>query len=229
MKSTISTRIAGIRQQISTFCQQSGRDPQGVELMAVTKTRPAEAINQAAVEGITVVGENRVQEAEGKRKEVTSSLRWELIGHLQRNKVKTAVDLFDRIQSIDSLRLAKAVDRQVREQGRAPFPVLLQFNTGEDPKKYGFSPDEAVRVFEDLVALEGLRIEGLMTIAPFTGDESVRRRTFARLRELRDGLEAPFGLKLPTLSMGMTDDMREAILEGSTQVRVGTAIFGPRS
>ncbi len=197
----------------------------------MTKNHPAEAVALAAAAGFGAVGENRVQEAAAKQTECVAGgvqLRWELIGHLQSNKAKLAARAFDRIQSVESTKLLDLLDREAAAAGRV-LPVLLQINAGDDPAKFGAEPAEAPALLEHALGKNALRIEGLMTIAPLSADPDVARRTFANLRAIRDGLVARFGVALPELSMGMSGDLAAAIAEGSTMIRVGTALFGERT
>jgi pyridoxal phosphate enzyme (YggS family) len=174
------------------------------------------------------VGENRVQEAVEKRAAMAASaLRWELIGHLQSNKAKLAVLHFERIQSVDSEKLLTALDRAAANLGKK-LPVLLQINAGNDPAKFGAEPADAPRLLEHALTLPHLQVDGLMTIAPLSSDPAVARRTFANLRRIRDDLATRFGVPLRELSMGMSGDLDHAIAEGSTLVRVGSALYGPR-
>jgi len=198
-----------------------------VRLLAVTKTHPAAAAEYAARYGLRAVGENRVQEGMEKRAQCTAPLAWELIGHLQSNKAKLAVAHFDRVQSVDSEKLLRVLAQAAEAQSKT-LPVLLQINAGNDPAKFGAEPTDAPRLLELALTLPALRVEGLMTIAPLSEDRDVARRTFANLRTIRDALSAQFGVALPELSMGMSGDLAEAIAEGSTLVRVGTALFGQR-
>ncbi len=224
---TFSHRADALLARIATACATVGRDPAGVTLLPVTKTHPAAAAEYAARRGFAAVGENRVQEAVEKRSQAPAGLRWELIGHLQSNKAKLAATHFDRIQSVDSEKLLAVLNRAAGELGK-PLPVLLQINAGDDPAKFGADPADADRLLDAALALPHLRVDGLMTIAPLSDDPAVARRTFARLREIRDGLAARTGAHLRELSMGMTGDLEAAVLEGSTLVRVGTALYGPR-
>jgi len=173
------------------------------------------------------VGENRVQEAVEKRALVPGPLRWELIGHLQSNKARLAAANFECIQSVDREKLLLALDRAAGELGKK-LPILVQVNAGHDPAKFGVDPAEAPRLIETALAQRNLRVDGLMTVAPLSDDPAVARRTFAALRILRDELAARTGAPLRELSMGMTGDLEAAVAEGSTQVRVGTALYGPR-
>jgi pyridoxal phosphate enzyme (YggS family) len=224
-------RADRVRTEIATAATQAARDPSSIALLAVTKTHPASAADYAARYGLAAVGENRVQEAAAKRPLVTAPLRWELIGHLQSNKAKLAVQYFDRVQSVDSEKLAGQLDRAARDLGRT-LPVLLQINAGNDPAKFGADPDAAAQLLEFALAGKHLRVEGLMTIAPLGTNPSetaeLARRTFANLRSIRDRLATQFDLPLHELSMGMSGDLAIAIAEGSTLVRVGTALFGNR-
>jgi len=208
-------------------CIRAGRPAAEVRLLAVTKTHPAAAAEYAARYGLRAVGENRVQEGMEKRAQCTMPLAWELIGHLQSNKAKLAVAHFDRVQSVDSEKLLRVLAQAAEAQSKT-LPVLLQINAGNDPAKFGAEPADAPRLPELALALPTLRVEGLMTIAPLSEDRDVARRTFANLRTIRDTLSAQFGVALPELSMGMRGDLAEAIAEGSTLVRVGTALFGQR-
>lgn len=222
-----STRADAVRAQIASACRAAGRDPAGVELLAVTKTHPAEAVAYVARYGLHAVGENRVQEAAAKKPLSPPGLRWELIGHLQSNKARLAAEHFDRVQSVDSPKLATLLDRAAGERGR-PLAILLQINAGDDPAKFGAEPADAPRLLEAALACTHLQVEGLMTIAPLSDDPAVAARTFERLRTIRDDLAGRFGVPLRELSMGMSGDLEAAILAGSTQVRVGTALFGTR-
>jgi len=214
--------------RIDEICRTVGRPTSEVELLAVTKTHPVDAAEYAAQYGLKAVGENRVQEAIDKKVLSRSKLRWELIGHLQSNKAKLAVEHFDRVQSVDSHKLLNHLDRAADEKGQ-PLAILLQINAGRDPAKFGAEIEDAPRLIEAALICKSLRLEGLMTIAPLSDDPAVAQRTFATLRELRDKFATQFGTPLRELSMGMTSDLDAAIAAGSTQVRVGAALFGHRS
>lgn len=227
-------RADALRAQIAAACTAAGRDPATVELLAVTKTHPAGAVDHAARYGLRGVGENRVQEGVEKRAQIaasSASVRWELIGHLQSNKAKLAARHFHRVQSVDSAKLLTHLDRAAAETGKT-LPVLLQINAGDDPAKFGADLAAAPALLETALAQKNLRVDGLMTIAPLgaTPGETAAHaeRTFANLRTLRDDLAARFGSPLRELSMGMTGDLTIAIAAGSTMVRVGTALFGVR-
>jgi pyridoxal phosphate enzyme (YggS family) len=220
-------RVTALLRRIAELCRKAGRLPEDVTLLPVTKTHPAAAAEYVVRYGLKAVGENRVQEAVEKSALVSPSLRWELIGHLQSNKAKLAARHFARIQSVDGEKLLTALDRAAGELGR-PLPVLLQINAGQDPAKFGCEPADAPRLLEIALTKAHLTVDGLMTIAPLSDDPAVARRTFANLRRIRDDLAVRSGRPLRELSMGMSGDLAEAIAEGSTLVRVGTALFGER-
>lgn len=221
------SRADAIRAQIAAACVRAGRDPSTVELLAVTKTHPAEAADYAARYGLRAVGENRVQEAVEKQPLCTAKVNWELIGHLQSNKARLAAAHFDRVQSVDSEKLLNHLDQAAVALGKT-LPVLLQINAGRDPAKFGAEIEDAPRLLETALGKKNLRIDGFMTIAPLSDDPAVAERTFATLRTLRDDLAARFQTPLRELSMGMSGDLEAAVLAGSTQVRVGTALYGMR-
>ena len=220
-------RADAVRADIAAACVRAGRAPDEVGLLAVTKGHPAAAAEYAARYGLPAVGENRVQEGVDKRAQATAELRWELIGHLQSNKVKLAVTHFDRVQGVDSEKLLRLLDRAAAEVGKI-LPVLLEINAGRDPAKFGAELEDAPRLLDTALAQSHLKVEGLMTIAPLSDDTSVATRTFTTLRELRDRLAGETGALLPELSMGMSGDFAEAIAAGSTLVRIGTALYGER-
>ena len=224
---TFRLRADTLLARIAEQCRAAGRNPQEVTLLPVTKTHPAAAAEYAARYGLAAVGENRVQEAVDKQAQTTAAVRWELIGHLQSNKAKLAVTHFGRIQSVDSERLLNVLDRAAGELGRK-LPVLLQVNAGNDPAKFGAEPDDAPRLLDLALAKPHLQVDGLMTIAPLSDDPAVARRTFANLRAIRDQLAARTRAPLRELSMGMSGDVDAAIAEGSTLVRVGSALYGAR-
>lgn len=225
--SQFKENLADVNERMDRACSAAGRDVNTVRLLPVTKNHPIDAVDYAHRCGIESVGENRVQEASDKRDSYKGSIYWELIGHLQSNKAQLAVTIFDRIQSVDSLKLLRRLERFADEAGRV-LPILLQFNTGEDPNKYGFGVAEAASVLEAALGMGQLRVDGLMTIAPLDDDPDVAKAAFERLRDLRDGLSGQFGVPLSELSMGMTGDLESAIAAGSTQIRVGTALYGRR-
>lgn len=220
-------RITALEADIAAACQKCGRDPRAVELLPVTKTHPVEAVEFVARYGLNAVGENRIQEAIEKKAQTSAAMRWELIGHLQSNKAKLAAQHFDRVQSVDSEKLLNLLDRAAGEQGKT-LAILLQINAGNDPAKFGADLADAAALVESALGKPHLRVEGLMTIAPLSEDPEVAVRTFVTLRELRDSLAAKFQAPLAALSMGMSGDFAAAIAAGSTQIRVGSALFGPR-
>lgn len=205
--------------------------PHEITLIAISKTHPASIVRQAIELGATDIGENRVQEAEQKINEVgRTAARWHLVGHLQANKARRAVQLFDVIHSLDSLELARRLDRLCDEEGRENLPVLIQVDLGHEETKSGVSESELPALVEGLASLQRIELAGLMTLPPFFDDPEQARPFFRRLRELRDDLGARgvFGDRKGELSMGMTNDFAVAIEEGATMVRIGTAIFGTR-
>lgn len=228
------SHLEQVRNRIREACHRVGRSADDVQILPVTKNHPIDAVNYAIRAGLTAVGENRVQEAAQKKAAqkkalpVSADLRWELIGHLQTNKAKDAVELFDRIQSVDSIKLLNRLNH-FAEQSAKLLPILLQCNTGADPNKYGFKVDEMEAAIESALEAKHLKIDGLMTIAPLAEDPSIAKSAFDELRQLRDHLSANYKLPLAELSMGMTGDLEIAIAAGSTQIRVGTALYGARS
>ena len=225
--SKFEENLGRVQERIAEACSRAGRATEEIQLLPVTKNHPVNAVEYAARAGLTAVGENRVQEAAEKRVKVSKKTKFELIGHLQTNKAKIAVETFDRVQSIDSLKILKRLDRLSREAGKV-LSILLQCNSGEDPNKFGFAVDEMEQVLELALSLEHVRVEGLMTIAPLDDAPEVAQRAFGRLRQLRDRLEGQFSVALRELSMGMTGDLEYAIEAGSTQIRVGSALYGAR-
>ncbi|CAN5864606.1 YggS family pyridoxal phosphate-dependent enzyme [soil metagenome] len=217
-----------VRERIETARERAGRT-QRVTLVAVTKTHPAEVVRAARAAGIEDVGENRVQELERKVEEVgREGLRWHLIGHLQRNKVRAALPLFDLLHSLDSLRLAEKLSEEAVAAGRE-VRALVQVNTSGEESKYGFSADASLDALGEICELPGLRIEGLMTMAPFTEEEAILRATFAAARRLQEEAGRQIsGFQPLELSMGMSNDFEIAVEEGSTLVRLGTVLFGER-
>ena len=223
---------------IAAACRRAGRGRDTVELMAVTKTHPAATVAEAAVLGLTLFGENRVQEFAGKtaalkplRKRTEKPMRVHLIGHLQSNKAARAVELFDGIDSVDSLRLAEKLNEAAGRLGRR-LPVLIEVKLSAEESKAGLKPDsaEAAELLERLPDLENLQVQGLMTIAPLDVTEAETRACFRELRDWRERWAAAHPrLSLETLSMGMSEDFALAIEEGATRIRVGTALFGERA
>ncbi len=221
-----ATRLAAIHHAIADSAQKAGRDPDEIELLAVSKTQPVEAIQEAMRAGLTQFGENKVQEARGKIDMLGRGV-WHLIGHLQGNKAREAVRLFDSIDSVDRADLAHEIDHRAEALGKVQN-VLLQVNIAGESTKFGCAPDAARALAETINSLSRLSLRGLMTIAPYSPDPEKSRPDFAGLRNLRDKIQNETGLLLPILSMGMSGDFAVAIEEGSTCVRIGTALFGER-
>jgi pyridoxal phosphate enzyme (YggS family) len=224
----VSENLERVRSQIAHAARKSGRSSDDIELVAITKTHDAERVREAVDAGQQLFGESRVQEARAKIPELPSVLRWHFVGHLQKNKIRHALPLFELFHSVDSLALAEDVNRIAEEEGLPPR-VLLEVNVAGEGSKFGFAPGKLREQMESLLALPRLSIEGLMCIPPLAQEAEASRKHFADLRRLRDALEKEFNLKLPQLSMGMTNDFPVAVEEGATLVRVGTAIFGERS
>ena len=216
-----------IEKKIADTCTQYGRKETEVKVLAVTKSHPYQAVEYAERYGFKAIGENLVQEASDKKQKNNSPLRWEFIGHLQSNKAKLAVATFDRIQSVDRLKILNSLDRFCGELNKT-LPILLQINAGEDPAKFGATLEEAPVLLEAALQCNNLKVEGLMTIAPFSSNHELATKCFERLRSLRDSLVIKFGTPLTELSMGMTGDMTQAIEAGSTLIRIGTALYGER-
>ena len=227
----LATRFADVKSRIGATIQQCGRDPREVTLIAISKTHPAGLVKSLVELGATDLGENRVQEADEKIPQVgRSAARWHLVGHLQANKARRAVNLFDVIHSLDSIDLARRLDRLCAEEGKQSLSLLIQVDLGHEETKSGIDESEVAQLAESVRGLERLQLIGLMTLPPFFDDPEQARPYFRRLRELRDELarEGLFGERSGELSMGMTNDFTVAIEEGATMVRVGTAIFGER-
>lgn len=216
-----------VLERIARAAERAGRDPADVTLVAVSKTVPAERLQAAVAAGLDLLGENRVQEAEAKAAAVPGAA-WHLVGPLQSNKVRRALETFAVIETVGSVELAVRLDELVRSAGRPRFPVLLQVNVDRDPAKAGFRPDDLEAATESLDALAGLDFGGLMTVGRLVGEAESARPTFASLRSLSARLAAHWPRLGPALSMGMTDDFEVAIEEGATIVRIGRAIFGRR-
>jgi hypothetical protein len=225
---SIAENLERVREEIAQAEAKAGRVVDNVDLVAITKTHPTEKVLEAIEAGQILFGESRVQEARVKIPELPSNLRWHFVGHLQKNKIRHALPLFELFHGVDSLSLAQDLDRIANEDAMHPR-VLLEVNLAGEGSKFGFKPETVRTEMESLLALPRLSIEGLMTIPPLAEEAEASRKFFVQLRDLRDALEKEFDLKLPQLSMGMTNDFIVAIEEGATLVRVGTAIFGERS
>jgi len=225
---SIAENLERVREQVALAVARSGRARDDVELVAISKTHEAEKVREAVEAGQQLFGESRVQEARVKIPELPSNLRWHFVGHLQKNKIRHALPLFELIHSVDSLALAEEINRIAKEEGLRPR-ILLEVNVAGEGSKFGFSPDQLHHEIERLLDLPRLTIEGLMCIPPIAEEAETSRKFFIRLRELRHELENHCGIKLMHLSMGMTQDFAVAVEEGATLVRIGTAIFGERS
>ncbi len=227
---TIAENVTRLEESITAACGRAGRRRNEVLLVAVSKTRPAEAVEQAIAAGVRAVGENRVQEAEAKRPLVKGETEWHLVGHLQSNKAAKAVSLFPVIQSVDSIHLAEELDRRC-EQAGARIRVFLEVNTSAEASKFGVSPEDLPRLAEAARGLDRLELAGLMTIGPGLAvtDPESSRPCFRKLRALAEETRRRLGIALPHLSMGMSSDFRQGIEEGATVIRIGTAIFGTRT
>jgi pyridoxal phosphate enzyme (YggS family) len=225
---TIRGRLDEVRDRIARAAARAERDPVGVVLVGVVKTVPVATIREALESGLADLGENRVQEAETHQGVLgRGTARWHLVGHLQRNKVARALELFDHVHGVDSAELAEALSRRAAAAGRR-LPVLVEVNVSGEASKFGTTPEGLPELLGRLVALPGLAVEGLMTVGlPVTRAEEARPG-FARLRELRDQAERRLGIRLPELSMGMSDDFEVAVEEGATRIRIGRALFGAR-
>ena len=224
----IRERISTVREKIAGSAARAGRDAAEIKLLGVTKTRTVEEMLEAAP-WVDAIGENRVQEAAAKRQgwPSTVALEWRLIGHLQSNKARKALALFDALDSLDSVDLAQIVERVAAESGRI-VPILIEVNTSGEASKTGLDPKAFPELLDFILACPHLRLDGLMTIGPLTDDEAQVRGAFARLREMASRARRDSGLSMPVLSMGMSGDFEWAVLEGSTMVRIGTSLFGPR-
>src|SRR5260370_26629041 len=226
--SSVAANLERVLAQICDAARKEERSPDDVQLVANSKTHGAQRIREAVEAGQNLFGESRVQEARAKIPLLPSNLCWHFVGHLQKNKIRHALPLFELFHSVDSLSLAQEINRIAEEEGMHPR-VLLEVNVAGEGSKFGFRPDELRQDMEALLALPRLLIEGLMTIPPLAKEAEASREYFVDLRELRDRLETEFQMKLPHLSMGMTNDFPVAVEEGATLARVGTAIFGERS
>ena len=225
---TLMERFDLVRENIYAAAERAGRSPDDVELVAVSKKHPVESVSEAFQEaGQELFGESRVQEALVKIPALPSRLRWHFIGHLQANKVRKALPCFELIHGIDTVDIARDVDRVAGEMGLFPR-VLLEVNVSGEGSKHGFTPEGLERELEGLLALPRIQVEGFMTMAPLVKEAEAARPYFTKLRELRDRLAGQVGIPLATLSMGMSGDYEVAVEEGATLVRVGSALFGGR-
>lgn len=225
----LKENLAQVEENIQRACDRAGRDRQEVTLVAVSKTKPVEMLQEIYDEGIRVFGENKVQELLDKYEVLPEDIRWQMIGHLQRNKVKYIIDKVELIHSVDSIRLADSIDKEAEKKG-VIANILIEVNVAKEDTKFGLMPEEVDDFIEQIKTLEHIRVKGLMTIAPFVSDPEENRPIFARLRELSVdiGKKNVDNINMSVLSMGMTNDYQVAIEEGATMVRVGTGIFGAR-
>jgi len=225
MRDTIEANLCRVRERIEEACRRVGRPNSDVIIVGVTKTFGPEIVNALVDAGVEHIGENRIQEFIEKKPRVTRPCRWHLVGTLQRNKATKAVGQFELIHSVDRLTLAETLSRLGEERG-ITTRILLEVNTSGESTKHGFTPDDVAEAAAKVAALPGLSFEGLMTVGPLTGDPAVVRRSFERLRTLRDRIETGLGRSLAHLSMGMSDDFDIAVEEGATMVRLGRVLLG---
>lgn len=223
----LAENFSRVQQRMAAACERAGRAPTSVRLLAVTKTQPPEMVRQAAELGQTLFGENKVQEAKAKIPLCPGRLRWHMIGHLQTNKCRDAVELFEMVQGVDSLHVAEELNKKA-EQAAKTLPILLEVNIVGEGSKFGYRPEQLLSELKSLNGLKRVEIHGLMTIPPWSPLAERARPVFRRLRELKGQCEQLLGAPLPELSMGMTGDFEVAIEEGATIVRIGTALFGER-
>jgi pyridoxal phosphate enzyme (YggS family) len=224
----LAENLEQIEKRIHAACERVGRTRDSVMLLAVSKTHPPETIREATNLGLTFFGENKIQEAKAKIPNSPGKARWHFIGHLQSNKCRDAVELFEMIQGVDSLAIAQEINKRA-EQLAKTIPILLEINVAGEGSKFGYKPEQMLAELEALNALPRLEIHGLMAIPPYTPVPEKARPYFQKLREFKQQAESALGAPLPHLSMGMSGDFEVAIEEGATIVRIGTALFGERS
>ncbi|MCK4802871.1 YggS family pyridoxal phosphate-dependent enzyme, partial [bacterium] len=217
-----------IKEKIRVKSELVGRDPQEITLVAVTKTVEADRVEEAIAAGVNIIGESRVREAKEKYRKVESRIIWHLVGHLQRNKAKDAVKIFDLIHSVDSAKLAKEIDKQARKVGKIQ-KILIEVNVSGEESKYGLSPEGVIPFLQEVSGLPNIKVEGLMTMAPLYENPEDCRPCFKKLKELVEEVKTENikNVEMTYLSMGMSNDFEVAIEEGSNMVRIGRAIFGP--
>jgi pyridoxal phosphate enzyme (YggS family) len=224
----LAANLDSIQKRIAAACERGGRAPGEVTLLAVTKSQPPEAVSAAAKLGLIFFGENKVQEAKAKMPLCPDRLHWHFIGHLQSNKCRDAVELFKMIQSVDSLSLAQEINKRA-EQAARTMPVLMEVNVAGEASKFGYQPEQLLAELKELNALPRIEIHGLMTVPPWSPEAEKARPHFRRLHEIKAQCGQILGAPLLHLSMGMSGDFEIAIEEGATMVRIGTALFGPRT
>ncbi|WP_307730759.1 YggS family pyridoxal phosphate-dependent enzyme [Acidaminobacter sp.] len=225
----LQNHLKHVESRIREAAIRSGRAPDAIQLVAVTKTQSVETLEKAYAAGVRTVGENRVQELLAKWPSFEDRFEWHIIGHLQSNKVKYIIDKVALIHSVDSLKLAQEISRQAIKIGKV-MPVLIQVNPAEEETKFGLSSSEVELLVREAALLPGIKIQGLMTIAPFVEDEGLLRQVFSEMRQIFDHLKEVSiqGVEMKYLSMGMTHDFEIAIEEGATMVRIGSGLFGER-
>jgi len=224
--SDLSQRLSAIRQKVARAAQRAGRSANEIQLLAATKTRTVEEINRAIEAGVALIGENRAQEAQAKFPELQPVKR-HFIGHLQTNKVKAVLELFDCIESVDRMKLASVINQEAEKLGRSA-PVFIEVNVGQEASKRGVMPCEALAFARSVARMEFLSVEGLMAMPPFADDPEAARPYFGQMRDLYNEFRALPGVQARHLSMGTSQDFEVAIEEGSTLIRLGAALFGPR-
>ena len=225
---SLAENLVAIQQRIRAACDRSDREPNSITLLAVTKSQPPEVVKAAEELGLNFFGENKIQEAKAKIPLCPGKTRWHFIGHLQSNKCRDAVDLFEMIESVDSLPLAQEINKRC-EQVAKRMPVLLEVNVAGEASKFGYKPEKLLAELKEMNSLQRLQINGLMTVPPYASETEKARPHFRRLRELKMECERILGAPLPHLSMGMSGDFETAIEEGATIIRIGTVLFGPRA
>ncbi len=220
-----------VKENVKQACKKAGRDPREVTIIAVSKTKPLEMIEELRKEKVKDFGENKVQELREKYEKISWPVRWHLIGHLQTNKVKYIVDKVALIHSVDSVHLAKQINKEAAKHQMKEVPILIQVNFAQEDTKFGLSPEEAVEAIQEIAALEHVKVKGLMQIAPFVEDPEENREYFRAMKQLSVDIENKNfdNVDMSILSMGMTNDYEVAIEEGATMIRVGTGIFGERN
>jgi PLP dependent protein len=223
----LAANIASVQQRIASACERADRQPDSVALLAVSKNHSPEMVSEAAKLGLMLFGENKVQEAKAKIPLCPGRLRWHMLGHLQTNKCRDAVELFEMIQSVDSFHLAEEINKRA-EQASKTMPILLEVNAGGEASKFGYDPEQLLADLPTINQLPRLEIHGLMTVPPWAPNPEKVRPIFRQLRDLKAKCEQILDAPLPHLSMGMTGDFEVAIEEGATIVRIGTALFGER-
>ena len=226
----LKENLLNVEAKIQEACRRAGRERSEVTLIAVSKTKPVETLKEAYDLGVRVFGENKVQELTDKYEALPRDIHWHMIGHLQRNKVKYIIDKAELIHSVDSLRLAEAIEKEA-EKRNITVNILIEVNVAREESKFGIMPEELDEIVEKIAGFSHLRVQGLMTIAPYVENPEENRAVFARLRKLSVDIASKNvdNMNMSILSMGMTNDYEVAVEEGATMVRVGTGIFGARN